>query len=159
VGMEPLERAARHLGVERACAHAMMGEKVEQRAGDGRLADAALVCTYQNNCRIGHDAPLTQLITDPRSIRPRTVKSQLETERGCGAHVHARGISGVLLPARYRVADGGRLPRYSGAGNSQHRGSAAAGSPPLPPVLSIWCWMRASSRSSSRSMRRRASSV
>ncbi len=46
--MEPLQRAARALGVEGSCLDIAAGNEVEQGARQGGFADAALVGTDQN---------------------------------------------------------------------------------------------------------------
>src|SRR5206468_1916208 len=56
--MEPLERAARRLGIEGARRDLVGHEIVEQRARDGGLADPALVRTHENDCWLGHGAVL-----------------------------------------------------------------------------------------------------
>src|SRR6202034_1178401 len=54
VGMEALERAFGGLGIECARRDMMRGEIIEQRAGDRRLANAALVRANHDHCRLSH---------------------------------------------------------------------------------------------------------
>ena len=71
VGVEALQRALGAFGVEGAGRDVVGDEIVEQRARDGRLADAALVRTHQNHCRLRHTPP-----SAPESARYRPCASR-----------------------------------------------------------------------------------
>ena len=58
VRVETLQCPSRYFSVECANAQLLVGEIVQQRAGDGRLTNTALVSAYQYNCRLCHSEPL-----------------------------------------------------------------------------------------------------
>ena len=71
--MKAFERALRRFGIESARRHVMRGEIVEQCAGDGGLADAALVRADQNQCWFSHDRTLTDATS---RLHPEVISTQ-----------------------------------------------------------------------------------
>ena len=57
-------------GIEGADRRLMRAEIIEQGAGDGGLADAALVGAHENDCWPGHSATLQNEVTTGWNIAP-----------------------------------------------------------------------------------------
>ena len=144
-GWKRFERAPRRFGVECADADLVGGEIVEQRAGDRRLADPALVCPDDNDCWLCHGRPPNQMAGSVRAFGRsvtewgRDSHNPRRRDRASSAHQFTRRL--LFPPMRGRkiaaefgvdnsaVSSGGAAP--TGPPREAGRGAAQVDRRPL----------------------------